>query len=212
MNSKKTYTVIGIVVLALLATIVVRSSGRQSAVPANTAAQNSSMENNTQGIADGPMPWPAEFAHLKARLASIGLPALTAEGTALHIHQHLDMLVNGVAVPVPPGIGIDPNDAFIAPVHVHDTTGIIHVESPTVETFTLGQFFDIWGLKLTGDCIGGYCTGGQASLQVYVNGLLYQGNPRDLALAAHQEIFLFYGTPDQLPKVIPSTFAFPAGY
>jgi len=47
------------------------------------------------GILTGPAPWPANTEDLTARLAAIGLPALAAEGTALHIHQHLDLYVNG---------------------------------------------------------------------------------------------------------------------
>ncbi len=206
MNTKKTYIVIGILIVAVLAFFVIKGTGKSPSTASSPA------QESTLVLEDGPTPWTAEFAHLKVRLAAIGLPALSAEGTALHIHQHVDLLINGAAVPVPSGIGIDPNETFISPIHVHDASGIVHVESPTVETFTLGQFFDIWGLKFTSTCIGGYCTGGQASLKVYVNGTLYQGDPRDLALAAHQEIFIFYGTPDQLPKAIPATFAFPAGY
>jgi hypothetical protein len=34
-------------------------------------------------------------------------------------------------VPVPAGIGIDPAVGF-APLHTHDASGVIHVESPTV--------------------------------------------------------------------------------
>jgi hypothetical protein len=164
------------------------------------------------GIEGGMAPWPAEFDHLKARLAAINLPALTAEGTALHIHQHLDIMVDGNVVPVPTHIGIDQDEQFIATIHVHDTSGVIHVESPTVQTFTLGQFFDIWGLKFSNTFIGDDTVGNGKVLQLYVNGQLYQGDLRDFALAAHQELFLFYGTPDTLPKTIPSTYAFPAGY
>lgn len=208
MNSKKIYTMIGLILIAALVIFILVG---MSKTPVSTGGTPAPTADN-MGLEDGNTPWPAEFARLRLRLATIGLPALSAEGTVLHIHQHLDIQVNGTAVPVPAGIGIDPQNQFISPIHVHDTTGIIHVESPTVETFTLGQLFDIWGLKVTGDCIGGYCTNGQASLQMYVNGTLYQGNPRDLVLAAHQEIFLFYGTPDQLPKAIPSTYTFPEGY
>jgi hypothetical protein len=32
-----------------------------------------------------------------------------------------------------------------SPLHTHDTSGIIHVESPTVRSFTLGEFVDLWG-------------------------------------------------------------------
>ncbi len=78
----------------------------------------------------GPPPWSAEIAHLAARLQTLGLPQLSQEGTVLHIHQHLDVFVNGKPVTVPGGIGIDDN-RFISPIHTHDPTGVIHVESST---------------------------------------------------------------------------------
>jgi hypothetical protein len=164
------------------------------------------------GLQTGPSPWTTSIDGLKDRLAAIGLPALSQEGTALHIHQHLDISINGASVPLPAGIGINETAGFISPIHVHDSTGIIHVESPTIQTFTLGQFFDIWGVKLTPTCIGGYCSSETASLRIYINGKIYQGNPRDLELAAHQEIYIFYGTSQELPKIIPSSYQFPAGY
>ncbi len=33
----------------------------------------------------------------------------------------------------------------MAPLHTHDTSGIIHVESNTVRPYTLGEFLSIWG-------------------------------------------------------------------
>ncbi len=63
--------------------------------------------NNLPGIETGRAPWAPEIANLRARLADIGLPALSAEGTVLHIHQHLDLIVNGSPVTIPAGIGIN---------------------------------------------------------------------------------------------------------
>jgi hypothetical protein len=165
-------------------------------------------------ISTSTAPWPIEIAHLRDRLAADGLPALAAEGTVLHIHQHLDIFIDGKQVPVPPEIGINDGAGFISPIHVHDDTGIIHVESPTVQTFTLGQFFDVWGVEFTGQSIGGYAADAQSGkkLQIFVNGTLYQGDPRTLALAAHQEIAVVYGTDKEMPKTIPSSFTFPEGY
>ncbi|MEO5646104.1 MAG: hypothetical protein ABIO57_03500 [Candidatus Paceibacterota bacterium] len=197
------FTGIAIVIIGLI--VWAYSNAHKAIAPVTDATQ-------LPGIETGSAPWPAEFNHLKQRLSAIGLPALTAEGTALHIHQHLDMLIDGQVVPVPTHIGIDQADQFIATIHVHDTSGIVHVESPIVQTFTLGQFFDIWGLKFTTTSIGNYAVGNSKVLQLYVNGTLYQGDLREFVLAAHQELFLFYGTPDQLPKTIPATFAFPEGY
>jgi hypothetical protein len=31
------------------------------------------------------------------------------------------------------------------PLHTHDSSGIIHVESPLSRTFLLGDFFAVWG-------------------------------------------------------------------
>jgi hypothetical protein len=159
----------------------------------------------------GRAPWPRNVAGLRARLDALGLPALAQEGTVLHIHQHLDLYVNGRRVTVPAGIGIDEVQGFISPLHTHDKTGIIHVESPDVRTFTLGQFFGVWGLRLTPRCLGGYCATGSKSLRVFADGKRYSGDPRVLPLAAHEEILVAYGTRAQLPHSIPARFDFAPG-
>jgi len=39
----------------------------------------------------------------------------------------------------------------MSPLHTHDATGLIHVESNTIRNFTLGEFLDIWqGLNING--------------------------------------------------------------
>ena len=163
------------------------------------------------GIQISNAPWGAEIAYLPQRLKAIGLPALSTEGTALHIHQHLDIFIDGKSTPVPANIGINQVAGFISDIHVHDGTGVIHVESPNIQTFTLGQFFDIWGVKFTKDSIGGYVASGDKTLKVYSNGTLYKGDPRELQLQAHQEIVIIYGTNAETPGSIPSSYAFPAG-
>jgi hypothetical protein len=159
----------------------------------------------------GRAPWPRNTAGLRARLNALGLPALAQEGTALHIHQHLDVSVDGRRVTVPAGIGIDELEGFISPLHTHDESGVIHVESPDVRTFTLGQFFAVWGVRLTPRCLGGYCTTGSRSLSVFVDGKRFSGDPRLLPLAEHEEIVVAYGTRAQLPRPIPARFDFAAG-
>jgi hypothetical protein len=88
---------------------------------------------------------------------------------------------------------------------------VIHVESPQVRTFTLGQLFGVWGLRLTRSCVGAYCAGGRAQLAVYADGRRVRGDPRVLPLAPHAEIVVAYGTRAELPRPLPSTYAFPAG-
>jgi hypothetical protein len=149
-------------------------------------------------------PWPYQMSRLPERLARIGLEPLTAEGQVLHIHQHLDLFVNGKRVVLPAGIGIY-DDSFITEVHTHDTSGIIHVESPAVRTFRLGQLFAEWGVKLTASCVGPYC----GRVRWWVDGNARRGDPGRLELRPHQEIVIVEGRP---PARIPRAYAFPFGY
>jgi len=161
-------------------------------------------------------PWAPEWTHLRERLAAIGLPALQQEGLVLHIHQHLDIWVNGRQVEVPAGIGfgVQPDGktvTFISDLHTHRPDGILHVESPKKQVFTLGQFFDVWGLRFTATCIGGHCNSGKSVLRVWANGKPVTGDPRKLPLTSHEEIVVVYGTGKQTPAKIPASFKFDPG-
>ena len=160
------------------------------------------------GLEKGKPPWPPEYASLPDRLAPLKLTSLGAEGTVLHIHQHLDIFINGKHVTVPALIGIyangDPSQGgFFVELHTHDSTGIMHVESPKKATFTLGQFMGVWGLRFSKQCIGGYCAAPGKPLRFYLNGKQFLGNPNNLVLRNHEEIAIAYGKP---PKKIPSTY------
>jgi hypothetical protein len=158
------------------------------------------------GLQTGPAPWNAGLDTLPDRLAPLGLNDLTNEGQVVHIHQHLDIFVNGKKEPVPSQIGIY-DGQFLTELHTHDASGIMHVESPTKRSFNLAQFFGVWGVRLTPSCVGGYCKE-LTPWRLYVNGKQYRGDPRALELKEHQEIAFVIGTP---PKKIPSTYKFPAG-
>jgi hypothetical protein len=141
------------------------------------------------------------------------LPALGFMGTRLHIDQHLVIYVHGRRVTVPEGVGIGVRglQVFFSPLHTHDSTGIVHVESPVVKPFSLGQFFAVWGVRFTPKCLGGYCASGADKLRVYSDGKLVTGDQRALPLRSHEEIVIAYGTRAELPKPIPSSYPFPAG-
>ncbi len=157
------------------------------------AAQTVSGGTKLPGLQTGPAPWLPEIDNLAARLKAIHLPALSQEGEALHIHQHLDIFINGKPVPVPSGIGINPIDQFISPLHTHDVSGVMHVESDVKRDFTLGQFFDVWGVRFSKRCIGKYCAKGADTLRVFVDGKPVTNDPRALVLSDHQEIAVVYG-------------------
>jgi hypothetical protein len=97
---------------------------------------------------------------------------------------------------VPAGIGIDPGGRFISPLHTHDTSGVVHVESPTIRPFTLGELFGVWGVPL-----------GSAS-RAFVDGRPLGGDPRRLILKPHQEIVVAFG---RLPRRVPAHYEFAPG-
>ena len=163
------------------------------------------------GALKTPPPWPANTAKLQQRLRAIGLAPLTEEGQVLHIHQHLDIFVNGKPVEVPGDLGI--GDGFISDLHTHASypAGIIHVESPTEARFSLGQFFAVWGVPLSATTIGSLREQGDKQLKAWVDGKPVTADPTRIVLAEHQQIVLAYGTPAQEPKPVPATYAWPEG-
>jgi len=159
------------------------------------------------GLQTGPAPWNAGADYLPDRMQPLGLTEIGAEGQGVvfHIHAHVDIFVNGKKKPVPANVGIyNTTGGFLTELHTHDASGIIHIESPTRRKFSLGEFFGVWGVRLTSTCVGGYCKP-QTPWRTYVNGAPYAGDPSKLVLIKHQEVAIVVGKP---PKKIPSSYAF----
>jgi hypothetical protein len=155
------------------------------------------------GVQTGPAPWNAGVDHLPDRLPQLGLSELSSEGVKIHIHQHLDIFVNGKKEAVPAQLGIY-DGQFLTELHTHDTTGVMHVESDKNRKFSLGEFFGVWGVRLTKTCIGGYCRP-KTPWKLYINGAPYSGDPSMVILIKHQEFAFVIGKP---PKKIPTSYAF----
>ena len=154
-------------------------------------------------------PWTVP-TDVTAAVHKAGLPMLGSEGSTEHIHVHLDILVDGKAVTVPELVGIDENAGTISPLHTHDTSGVIHIESPQVSTFSLGQFFTEWNVTLSATQLGGYTTGNGNTLRAYVNGKLITGDPAAITFTAHDEIALVYG-PADAKVTVPSNYNWTSG-
>lgn len=154
-------------------------------------------------------PWPAP-ADTSAAVNAAGLPMLSYEGNVEHIHAHLDVLIDGQPVAVPGGIGIDSRRRAISPLHTHDSSGVIHIESPIKRQFSLGEFFSEWQVSLSEDSIGALRAGDGKIVRVFVNGTQRRGNPGAIMLGAHDEIVVLYATP-QAGETIPSTYQFRDG-
>jgi hypothetical protein len=145
-----------------------------------------------------------------------GIHCDTSEQVLFHIHAHLTVFANGSPRQIPASIGIPgaraqntPQGPFISSgkcfywLHTHAADGIIHTESPVNRTFTLGNFFNIWGQPLGPDQVGPE----KGHVTAIYNGKLYHGNPRDIPLTKHAQIQLQVGT----PLVAPESITWPSG-
>jgi hypothetical protein len=141
-----------------------------------------------------------------------GIQCNAGEKLVYHVHTHLTVFVNGSPRQIPYGIGIAPprqlqqtaSGPFVAGgscfywLHTHAADGIIHVESPSVRTYTLGNFFGIWNQPLGPNQVGPV----KGKVTAFYNGQVYKGNPRDIPLGGHTQIQLDVGSPVIAPEKV----------
>ncbi len=146
-----------------------------------------------------------------------GIECGPVEQLDYHIHAHLTVFVDGVARAVPYGIGIapprtvskTPDGNFVTSgscftwLHTHASDGIIHIESPSPKTYTLGDFFDIWHQPLGRNRVGPE----KGRVTAFFNGHVFTGNPREIPLLKHAQIQLDVGK----PLIAPASITFPNG-
>ncbi|MDR4489773.1 MAG: hypothetical protein R2685_02570 [Candidatus Nitrosocosmicus sp.] len=135
-----------------------------------------------------------------------GIECGEMEQLGYHIHVHMDIFINGTHYSVPSLIGITNNCYYW--LHTHDSSGIIHVESPVTKNFTLEQFFQIWKNKYNNSEIFNYIENNtNAKLSLYINGKITLNGTKfqDIVFNPHDEITLVVGKP---PAVKPTKYDF----
>jgi hypothetical protein len=190
---------VAIVAVAAVIAVAASSGGGKASPP-------SAGSGVTAGLQATPAPWAPEYNQLPTRLNAMNLP--TQSDTIYHIHAMLRVYVNGKQIPVPSQIGIDPQGQYLAPLHTHDATGVMHLEASQVYPFTLGQFLTVWGVKFTDTQIGSYVSNGTSGLAAYVNGKRI-ADPVNYQMKPHDLIVVGYGTAGSFPTSYQATF--PAG-
>jgi hypothetical protein len=127
-----------------------------------------------------------------------GIPCQSSEQLTYHVHAHLSIYINGQPVQVPQYIGIASDGSCFYWLHTHDTSGIIHIEAPSQQTFTLGTFFQLWSERFPQlqypiqlDQTAGW--------QAYVDGKSYTGDFHSIPLRPHALITLAYNSPGIKP-------------
>jgi len=188
-----------VVIVAIVAIVVASSGGGSS-------KKNPVGLTEANGLQVSPGPWPPEYAHLQQRVKALGLP--DPSDAIYHIHSHLAVFVNGKNTKIPANIGINQNSQFITSLHTHDDTGVIHQEAVQQYPFTLGELFDVWGVKFTKTQLGAYHVGKGLVLQTYVNGKLAPSGPT-YKFRPHDNVVVGFGSPGSFPKSVP--FKYPSG-
>jgi len=203
-----------VVVVAVILGLSLSGGGSTPPGAGPSTATTTGFVQPTTGIAlsTSPPPWPIP-ANAASYIGAAGLSARGSETLQVHYHAHIDIIDNGSAVTVPVYIGYlitNGKANGITSLHTHDTSGIVHIESPTDTPFALGQIFTEWGVRLTTGQVGGLVSGNGNVLRVDVNGRAFTGDPATIVLRPHQEIAFWYGSASATPRV-PSSYAFPSG-
>lgn len=124
------------------------------------------------------------------------------EGSTEHIHAYLKVYINGTVTPVGQGVGIATSQnqtTCFYWIHTHDASGVIHIESPAAEPFTLGQFIDEWdsqpfqSLGFPNQLLL------DSGWTIWVNGQPFHGHLKDVPLNAHNIITIAYNSPGVKP-------------
>lgn len=134
-----------------------------------------------------------------------------------HIHTHLSLFYKGTQIAIPTSVGIlNPvysqsppitviNGSCIYHIHTHNPNGLIHNENQAVDSFTLGQFFDIWGEPLSRSNVAGFtgpvlvyvatCATPRVEPFTCAAAQVYTGDPRQIELIQHEQITIEVGGP-----------------
>lgn len=114
------------------------------------------------------------------------------EGAVQHIHAHLTLVDRGTPLTIPAQVGISSGAGCLYWIHTHTSNGFIHIEAPVKRSFTLGEFFDIWGQDLSATRAASL---NAKRLAVTVDGKPYPGDPRKIVLRDHESIVIEAGPP-----------------
>ena len=123
-----------------------------------------------------------------------------------HVHAHLSIIQNNEALAVPTYVGAAKSGTThcFYPIHTHDQSGKIHVESTAPGTFTLGNLFQIWKQELSNTNVAGISG---LPIEVFVTDgttvtKVEEADWKNIELKDHREITIALGTSlTEIPNV-----------
>ncbi len=124
----------------------------------------------------------------------VGLPTVPCIDETLPIVQQytitIRIIIHGQLYPLSPAIGHDYGNC-LHDIYTSSANGTVHIRANDNESFTLGQFFDVWHKAFTKDQIIAYQTGKSHHITVVVNNktvATYRSTP----LVKHDTITISY--------------------
>jgi len=168
----------------------------------------------------GPLPVSSGSPLPAASVPHTSIPCDQLEHTQVHYHAFLRILNAGSQVPIPTNVGRNLGCYYWLHMHTNES-GIIHVESPSDRTFTLGDFFDVWSdwgdrsQLLDAKHVSTFTLSSGQTLAVFVDlddgggAKAYSGDPRSIVLRNHEIITLEITPPSVNP---PPAFSWPSGF
>ena len=140
-----------------------------------------------------------------------GVQCEAQEQVLYHIHAHLQVYVNGKPRTLPAAIGMvgpvaeqTPYGPFYGAqqcyywLHTHASDGVIHIESPSVRVYTLGNFFDEWNQPLSRTEVAA----AKGTVTAFLNDKPWTQSPTAIPLLPHASIQLDVGSPVVPPHEI----------
>lgn len=112
-----------------------------------------------------------------------------------HKHALLSIYKDGKRLGLASGIGNYHTGCYHAyEMHVHDVSGMIHMETDYPVTFKMGQWFSLWQQPLSRDNVAGLV--GPVRFYIIENNTItrYDGNPYDIEMLPHREVLIVTGT------------------
>lgn len=196
-----------VVVLAAVAAVVLGmgtrppTSGLPVATPSRVASSTASAPPSSMSIG------PATVDPAATALAPIeGIACDPMEQVTYHVHAHLNIRVNGELQVIPGDVGLRSICLFW--LHTHQVHGVIHVEAPAEQVFSLRQFFAIWGKPLDATVVADWAVPEGSRLWIFVNGAPHSGDPNEIELDDLTSIELQIGPTalEPLPYTFPAEF------
>lgn len=152
--------------------------------------------------------------------SSTTIPCDQLEHTQVHYHAAVQILNQGEAVSIPTNVGRKFDCFYWLHMHTNEP-GIIHIEAPNDQSFTIGDFFDVWSEwggqseRLDRTRVATFTLTASQKLAVYVDigdgtgAKPFTGDPRSIVLKDHEVITLEITPPEVSP---PPAFNWPPGF